>query len=94
MSTSLSDLEAALLTPPPTKGGKGNCKVRQITESFEEPIHSLMLNAFDGMNDNGEFIWSAPKLVKLLKDKAEITVAATTILRHRNDECNCGKTER
>jgi hypothetical protein len=91
---SQEDLVIALRRGPQTSRGKG-CIVARTLNSFlsdeRTEEHDALKVAFDEPEADGSYTWSAPALAKLLRDKEEITIAPSSIQRHRNGSCACSR---
>jgi len=67
---------------PPTNR-RGICRIVQISEGLDEGDTKILYKALEEKE-----IWAARTLATEL-NKRGITIADTTITRHRNKACNC-----
>lgn len=71
------------LKPPPHKAW--DCRVRAILEKLETSDQEILKTALEDLES-----WPAKTLSKALRERG-ITLADTTITKHRQLLCQCGK---
>jgi hypothetical protein len=82
----LTELEALLSAPAKIQ----KCPIAKAVDGFEGNLRELANKALAEKNPTtNQYVWSAPKLVNLLNEKAGLSLEKSTMQRHRGGNCSC-----
>lgn len=84
----LDSLAEILTTARPRK----MCPIAKAIEGFDSPLKEIIAQAIEEIDPStGKHVWSAPNLVNLVNDKADLNLNSSTMIRHRTGKCSCSR---